>query len=357
MLTPGIEYFGARDDEDAVAFAEGRPSPPRTIVRADHLDPEGVLALLGSLLTARPMSELSAPAAFAVLDVEARDDGAIEIFAVQPAITAALGDASAERFAEIARRLTVYVANLDEEAVVADLDRLAAALREGGGGLYGRRIRVPDTAPGRGAKALSLAYRAAGPAGLAMAALIFVLGVPLLGSVWWLPVGISGVIAGLSLGAIISSAQRDRTPQRIADLHPGGFVLSVPIDRGFFSRLRGLADVVELRTDARMTVETTAYLLVDPSGLTLFIGRQPVAFVPTALVTAVGATTMDADFGAQPEPAGAVALIILVATGPDEAEPWLVPLGFQDRYGEEESATVQMAQVVGNVLGVPAPGR
>lgn len=329
MLTPGIEYFAASNDDDAVAFAEGRHTREIRLVRADGVAPGGILAAFGSLLTGRSMDELSDPSHLRVVSSDERDEFSIILAAVPDDVVVSLAAADEARLSEVARRSGVFteLAGIPPERIAVFLADLADLTRTGGGHLYARILVPRDWAPPSSPWWRRLGHLAPW-AGVAMASLLVVLAIVLL------PTGsrsavlpAAGVLGAFSIGALIARHVSARAT-RVAGVR-GGIVLLWVADRPIRTSLHAAASsVLDSRPlpMGRRVPGRWGHLAVDPSGVTVYAGNdEPVSF-PASTVVAVSPATVRAGSGGFGLKAPTPGVAFEFGTPDGRAASWIAPL-------------------------------
>jgi hypothetical protein len=341
VLTPGIEYFRAADDDADLEFFEGRHARDVPLVRADWLAPGGDLALFGSLLTGRAMDELSAPESLRILMTDDRDDFSLLLAALPDDLVSALAAATPDDLADVARRARMFseYADLPTEWILEALTPIATLARTDGGGLYARLLVPRDWAP-RPAPWWGAISRIAPWAGLALATGLLVASVmlrPLGGSPLIVP-GI-GLLAALCLGALIARGVAARA-DRVAKVR-GGFVLLWVADRSVRAALRTAAATILGMPAAAPRGRVRGrwgYLSVDASGVTAYAGDdQPVRF-PVDSIVSVSSMTIRAGSGGFGLRAPTPGIAFLLTTADGRQAHWVAPL--VDTAGQRMHPTV-----------------
>lgn len=329
MLTPGIEYFAAMNDDDAVAFFEGRQTREIRLVRADGVAPDGILAGFGSLLTGRSMDDLSGPSDLRVVASEEREEFSVILAAVTADVAVSLAAADEAGLSDIARRSGVFaeLADVPPERIAAFLADLAELTRTGGGHLYVRmlvpRSWTPPSPPWR----QRLRYLAPW-AGVAFAGLLLVLAIVLLLAGSRSPVLLAaGVLGAFSIGALITRHVAARAA-KVAGVR-GGVVLLWVADRSIRSALHAAASSVlngGPLPKGRRVRGRWGHLAVDPSGVTVYAGNdEPVRF-PASIIVAVSPATVRAGSGGFGLKAPTPGVAFELGTPDGRAASWVAPL-------------------------------
>lgn len=351
MLTPGIEYFGAPSDREAVTFAEGGPTWRIPVVRVDALPPEALFAVLRGLIGGQAIQTSTQEFA----ELEHRDGTRIELLMLSREFSDRLRDADDEQLRELADRSTIYFPHFHTDALAAILEQFAGIIRAGGGGLYARRIAPEGAAERDRRAALGRSVRAIAPVvGLVLAPLILLFGTFLLWTtpVPWLPAVIAGLIGLPSYGAVITRTPVTPFADAISRNRPGSLVIATPVDRRFWKRLDQLGPAL-IRGDGRPAgTEEWAYLAAEPSGIDVFVERRFVGRLARESVIGITVAVLRPDFGMTVDDAGAPGLVLVVATGEDEAEPWEVPITRREAAGTGRRNAEECARALGRVLGV-----
>jgi hypothetical protein len=329
VLTPGIEYFRAADDDAALEFFEGRHTRDVPLVRADGLAPGGDLALFGSLLTGRAMDDLSAPESLRVLTTEDRDDFSLLLVALPDDLVGALAAATPHDLADVARRARMFseYADLPTESILDALAPIATLARADAGGLYARLLVPRNWAP-RPAPWWSRIGRIAPWAGLALATGLLVASLILRrpGSG---PVGLPliGALAAVCLGVLLARRVAARA-HRVAKVR-GGFVLLWVADRSVRVALRTAAETIlglpPIIPRGRVRGRW-GYLSVDASGVTAYAGDdEPVRF-PVESIVSLSLATPKAGSGGFGLRAPTPGIDFLLSTSDGRTAHWVAPL-------------------------------
>lgn len=326
---PGIEYFAARSDAEAVAFTEGSATREIPILRADGLFPGDVLAALGALLTGRSIDELSAEESLRILSTDEREEFSVLLVALPDEFSAALRTADDATLLDVGRRASVYAefAAVPPEVVAAILAELAHLLDDGGTALYARLLVPRDAAIVRPSWT-QWVVRIAPWAGLAVAT-ILVVAVIVLTTSRLSPVlyPAAGALAAVSLGVLFRRRHVERATRTTAAR--GALVLTWVADRAARSRLREVVRDVLPDEEPPSTGRVRGrwgYLAVDPSGLVVHAGDEaPVRFPRHLIVDIAPSSTIarSGGFGLRaPTPGVAVAL----RTRDGGTTTWIAPL-------------------------------
>jgi hypothetical protein len=352
VLTPGIEYFGVASDDDAQAFADGIATFAPPLVRADGITPDGYLAIFGALLAARPIAQLAEPPELETLSTEVRGDSAIHLIRLPQSTSDALAAATPETFREVARRSLTYT-----EFTGADPDRIATFLTDLGacaraGGLYARVIAPAEV--GRWRVPLRYRVRTALPfIGIGATPVLLAAGVvvvPFAG--WGLPLLWAGAVIVLSRSIHTLFARRTHTLLfAVAPDTLGSVTIPVAAGDHFRRRLSAIArDVLDLELPRINSHSQIAYLVADPSGLTVFIDKQRRLHLPTEVVLAVTSSGEDPPPLTYVEPATLPRLSFVLRVSDDESELW--DLAVVDTAGTRMSAAgvAETARIVAAIV-------
>lgn len=356
MLTPGIEYFGARSDGDAVLFGEGNHASVSGVVRADGLAPDGAFAFLGALMTARPLADLVDPDELVTLSTEPRDEITITVLRLPTSVGTALAGSTNESIAELARRARVswgYPTEIDTEMSEL-LSEIGAAVRSGGGHLYARVLAPTTPAPLR-IPMWSHIMRAAPILGLiSVPALLVAAGAAVvLDAVPWLPfVPFFGAV--IMVRVSIATIRRRRAAMRAIDVLDGAAGITFPIiaEPGFLSGLWDFQREVLNEEPMRPRDGIHGQLVVDPSGIRVHLGESS-TFIGAGSVRGLASVATRVDVESFAAVGEIAALAIILTVDDDESISWVAPLASEGHEAFRVDGSEGFATYASALLGVP----
>jgi hypothetical protein len=356
VLQPGIEYFGAASDADAVAFGEGFGAPVSRLVRADGNAPDGLVAALASFLTARPLDELVSREGLEALSVESRGDMTITISRLPLPVGPALSRAADDELARVARRARIVLGfDPDGESHVAHfLGDLAEVARAGGGHLYSRVV-APSVPSEPGSSVASSIVAAAPIVGIVAAPVLIVLsGIAILApGLSWLPF-IPFLASVILLNLCIRTLRRRRMRRRLLAGTEGilGASFLAIVEPTFLAGLWAFQREVLDEEPTRPANGLLGRLIVDPSGIRVDLGG-PWITISIDRIRGLALVPTSVDVASFDSAGEVAALAVLLRVDDDESISWIVTLVSDEGSAFRVEGSGAFAEYVSAILGVP----